>query len=191
MQWIRGTGVIVGCAAAAMGWGEEASKLQKYDLSKGSSFRRGSEIEVPRESEASRRMVEEGRRRARSQGERMAGRRMEEAKAATSALFTADGRFLIVAGPKERILVIDTASGKATGRFPVESLGSQRLALSRDGRLLAATDGEGNATIWEIGDVPSRDPKALRSFRILEKGEGLLGLAFLDGGRILASAGAG
>jgi WD40 repeat protein len=62
--------------------------------------------------------------------------------------FSGDGRTLAVADTSGVVRLLEVASGRERGRvpaFPVES-----LALSLDGRLLAAGLRDGGATVWDV-----------------------------------------
>jgi WD40 repeat protein len=69
--------------------------------------------------------------------------------------FSADGKILAVCGPDEVVRVIETETGKELRKIALQEKDdhySRRLALSRDGKLLAtAANGAGAINIWETG----------------------------------------
>ena len=69
------------------------------------------------------------------------------AGAVTSLLFSADGRTLFV-GTDSTVLVLDAASGREKRRLGRHRFGTH-LALSPDGRVLAAGNWEGNLRLWD------------------------------------------
>jgi WD40 repeat protein len=58
-------------------------------------------------------------------------------------------------GPDWRLRLLDTKSGRLGRRFPIAHFGAQDIALSADGRTLAALQ-EGRVQLWEVATRESR-----------------------------------
>ncbi|MFL5339513.1 MAG: sigma-70 family RNA polymerase sigma factor, partial [Gemmataceae bacterium] len=99
---------------------------------------------------------------------------------AWGAALSADARVIAAAGQEDRLVYLwDVATGNERRRFERTVQGSVRLALSSDGRLLAAGDGAGQVQLWD-----SATGQALGHF---DRAGILNALTFSPDGTILAA----
>jgi WD40 repeat protein len=96
-----------------------------------------------------------------------------------SAIFTPDGRRVLTDGADKAIHVWSDASGRLIRVVPGVSSGP--LALSRDGRLLAAPAADGSMQLWSA--------PALRPLRKLTAGSPFAAAGFSPDGRLVATGG--
>jgi WD40 repeat protein len=98
---------------------------------------------------------------------------------------SADGRLLASAG-KGVVIIREMSDGRETRRVPWNSSVSS-LAISPDGRLIAATDGDGALKVWDL----SRDQEVLSAPGHVQQGISRVGyqprVAFSPDGRRLAA----
>ncbi|MFT6181737.1 MAG: serine/threonine protein kinase/WD40 repeat protein [Paracoccaceae bacterium] len=108
---------------------------------------------------------------------------------ASLAHFSADGSTLIVSHDNGSLVVWDTVTRKERSHLKIEPTSSgTRMALSRDGSLLAVTHGfqdyENAITLWDT--VSSKEVGTLKGHK-----QGIWSIAFSPDGRTLASSGGG
>src|SRR5262249_29871797 len=104
-------------------------------------------------------------------------------KAIRSVIFTPDGKSLIT-GSADRIIRWDAATGKLAHQFAGTGGMICTLALSRDGRRLAAGGEDGTVRLWD-----ARTGAPVLPFDG-HRGD-VLAVAFRPDGQVLASAGVG
>lgn len=81
-------------------------------------------------------------------GQRLLALEMPSSVSLTRAVFSADGQRLFAGTDDGSILIWDTASGRIVLRLPFASQAVYSLALSSNGRILAASTSEGKVHLW-------------------------------------------
>jgi WD40 repeat protein len=102
-----------------------------------------------------------------------------------SAIFTPDGKSLIAAD-SELIRVYDPTTGARVRSFQGHRFGSEVLALSPNGKILAGIGGAASVSLWNLADG-----RLLREFgqRKEDENGNLVGLAFSPDSKTLATIG--
>jgi WD40 repeat protein len=111
---------------------------------------------------------------------RLGSLRLRHAGWAAGALFSGDGKMLLTGNEDNAVRLWEVATGKPLGVLRAGDLGLQALALSADGKTLAA-GGYRGIVLW---DLPAR-----KTLRTLKAGS-VQSLAFTPDGKTLVSGGA-
>lgn len=91
----------------------------------------------------------------------------------------------MIAVASDRLRILDTATHQMAGQAKIDAYGVYSVAFSPDGKMLAASGGDGEIRIWDM----TADPLLGHWFRLVEGGNGgASSLAFSPDNKILAIA---